>query len=252
MLFPLSEPYYRDVMSASRRVQRAALVTGASTGIGRAIALVLAAEGYLVWAIARRAELLNDLAAEARGRICPWPMDVTAMDLGPLVAAVAAEPTALVALVHCAGQIATASCLRSDDAHLARRLFEVNTLAPYRLTTALLPRMAPGGTVVFLNSTRGLDAGSGAAEYAMSKHALKALADAVRCEANERGVRVTSVYGGRTATPMQQSLYEERAEPYEPGLLLQPEGLARVVAGVLNLPPGVEMPDVTVRSVSHY
>ena len=59
----LSEPYHPDVMSASRRVQRAALVTGASSGIGRAIALVLAAEGYLVWAIARRAELLNDLAA---------------------------------------------------------------------------------------------------------------------------------------------------------------------------------------------
>ena len=240
-------------MSASRRVQRAALVTGASSGIGRAIALVLAAEGYLVWAIARRAELLNDLAAEARGRICAWPMDVTAVDLGPLVAAVGAEPTALVALVHCAGQISTAACLRSDDdAHLARRLFEVNTLAPYRLTAALLPRMAPGGTVVFLNSTRGLDAGSGAAEYAMSKHALRALADSVRCEANERGVRVSSVYGGRTATPMQQALYMERGEPYDPAALLQSEDLAQFVASLLNLAPGAEVPDVTVRSASHY
>ncbi|HEX5968700.1 MAG TPA: SDR family NAD(P)-dependent oxidoreductase [Intrasporangium sp.] len=239
-------------MSASRRVQRAALVTGASTGIGRAIALVLAAEGYLVWAIARRAELLNDLAAEARGRVCAWPMDVTAMDLGPLMAAVGTEPTALVALVHCAGQMATAACLRSDDAQLARRLFEVNTLAPYRLTAALLPRMAPGGTVVFLNSTRGLDAGSGVAEYAMSKHALKALADSVRCEANERGVRVSSVYGGRTATPMQQAMYKERGEPYDPAALLQSEDLAQFVASLLNLPPGAEVPDVTVRSASHY
>ena len=81
----ISGLYYADVMSASRRVQRAALVTGASTGIGRAIALVLAAEGYLVWAIARRAELLNELAAEARGRICAWPMDVTCPDLGQLL-----------------------------------------------------------------------------------------------------------------------------------------------------------------------
>jgi NAD(P)-dependent dehydrogenase (short-subunit alcohol dehydrogenase family) len=233
-------------------VQRAALVTGASTGIGRAIALVLAAEGYLVWAIARRAELLNDLAAEARGRICAWPMDVTAVDLSPLVAAVGAEPTALVALVHCAGQIATTARLRSEDAHLARRLFEVNTLAPYRLTAALLPLMSPGGTVVFLNSTRGLDAGSGVVEYAMSKHALKALADSVRCEANERGVRVSSVYGGRTATPMQEALYAERGEAYDPTTLLQSENLAQVVACVLDLPPAVEVPDVTVRSASHY
>ena len=239
-------------MSASRRVQRAALVTGASTGIGRAIALVLAAEGYLVWAIARRAELLNDLAAEARGRICAWPMDVTATDLGSLVAAVGQETTAFVALVHCAGQIATAACLQSDDALLARRLFEVNTIAPYRLTAALLPLMAPGGTVVFLNSTRGLEAGPGVAEYAMSKHALKALADSVRFDANERGVRVTSVYGGRTATPMQQAIYAERGEPYDPERLLQSEDLARVVACLLNLPPGTEVPDVTVRSASRY
>ena len=241
-----------DVMSASQGVQRAALVTGASTGIGRAIALVLAAEGYLVWAIARRAELLNDLAAEARGRVCAWPMDVTAADLTPLVAAVGAEPTALVALVHCAGQIATAACLRSDDAHLVRRLLEVNTVAPYRLTAGLLPLMAPGGTVVFLNSTRGLDAGSGAAEYAMSKHALKALADSVRCEANERGVRVSSVYGGRTATPMQEAMYAERGERYDPEVLLQSEDLAQFVACLLNLPPGAEVPDVSVRSASHY
>ena len=86
----------------------------------------------------------------------------------------------------------------------------------------------------------------------MSKHALKALADSVRCEANEHGVRVTSVYGGRTATPMQATMYRERGESYDPEVLLQPDDLARVVASLLSLPPGAEVPDVTVRSASHY
>jgi len=113
-----------------------------------------------------------------------------------------------------------------------------------------MPLMGAGATVVFLNSSRGLSAGSGAAHYAMSKHALKALADGLRDEANPRGVRVTSVYAGRTATPLQEALHDRRGEPYDPRLLLQPEEISQIVSAVLSLPPGAEVTDVSIRPSS--
>ena len=241
-----------DVLHPSSGVKRVAVVTGASGGIGRAIALALAADGYRVWGVARRAGILHELAVESGGRIRPWPMDVTRPDLTTLVSAVRSEGKGLDALIHCAGQMATGSLLDTDDAAVARCLFEVNTVAPHRLTRALMPLMGRGGTVVFLNSSRGLDAGTRAGPYAMSKHALRALADAMREEANTHGVRVTSVYAGRTATPLQENLYAERGQPYDPQLLLQPEDISQMVSSLLGLPAAAEITDVSVRSSSPY
>lgn len=241
-----------DVSNPLSGAKHTAVVTGASAGIGRSIALELAAQGHRVWGVARRAQLLQELSAESRGRVCPWPMDVTQHDLTGLVSAVRSEGRGLDAVIHCAGQMATGSLLDGDDAAVTRCLFEVNTVAPFRLTRALMPLMGRGGTVLFLNSSRGLDAGALAAHYAMSKHALRALADALRGEANARGVRVTTVYAGRTATPLQETLYAEREEPYDPGLLLQPEDIGRLVCSLLHLPAGAEITDVKIRSSSAY
>jgi NAD(P)-dependent dehydrogenase (short-subunit alcohol dehydrogenase family) len=86
----------------------------------------------------------------------------------------------------------------------------VNLTAPAELTRLLLPRVrAARGQVVFVNSGAGLTAHPQWAAYAASKHGLKALADALRGEEAEHGVRVTTVYPGRTATPMQAEVHAQ-------------------------------------------
>ncbi len=86
------------------------------------------------------------------------------------------------------------------------------------LTQALLPALrAAHGTVVFVNSGAGLSANAHWAGYAASKFGLRALADALRAEEAEHGVRVSTVYPGRTATPMQQKVHEQEGRAYDAG-----------------------------------
>jgi NADP-dependent 3-hydroxy acid dehydrogenase YdfG len=118
----------------------------------------------------------------------------------------------------------------------------------YRLTQALLPALkASQGQIVFINSTVGLAARANVAQYAATKHALKALADALREEVNPAGVRVLSVYPGRTATDQQASIYELEGRAYAPETLLQPEDVAATVVGALTLPRTAELTDLRVR-----
>ena len=130
------------------------------------------------------------------------------------------------------------------------KIMRSNALGPLALTALLLPLLAPGGTIVFINSSQGLSARKGAGAYAASKHALRAIADALRADLDGRGIRVTSIYPGRTATPMQQGLYASRNEPYHPELLLQPETIADLVLGVVSLPPAAEVTDAQPSAVA--
>src|SRR5438094_319306 len=73
-------------------------------------------------------------------------------------------------------------------------------------------------------------------QYAATKHALKAIADSLREEVNPKGIRVLTVYLGRTATPMQQAVFQQEGREYHPDTLLQPEDVASVVVNALMLP----------------
>ena len=96
--------------------------------------------------------------------------------------------------------------------------YQTNLRGPYLLTQALLPLLKlRRGQIVFMNSSAGLDARANVAQYAASKHALKAIADSLREEINRDGIRVLSVFPGRTATPMQQQLHVLEGRPYQPG-----------------------------------
>ena len=83
--------------------------------------------------------------------------------------------------------------------------------------------------------------------YAATKHALKGLADGLRQEVNAFGVRVISVFPGRTATPLQASLFELEGRQYVPKRLLQPEDVAAMVVQALALPPTAEVTDILIR-----
>ena len=110
------------------------------------------------------------------------------------------------------------------------RQYQTNVRAPFVLTQALLPMLkARRGQVVFVNSSSGIVAKPMSSQYDSTKHALKAIADSLRGEVNAHGVRVLSVYLGRTASEMQERIHRIEEKPYRPELLLQPEDVASVI-----------------------
>ncbi len=230
---------------------KVAVVTGASSGIGKAIALELAAGGVGVWLVARGVEALEATAAEARqsgGCVRSWPLDVGNDDeMGRLREQLQQEHDGLDILVHAAGTHFLGTFSQAPVAQLDE-LYRVNVRGPYLLTQLLLPFLkARRGQVVFVNSSVGLHARAGIAAYAASKHALRALADALREEVNPDGVRVLSVYPGRTATPQQAVIHAEEGRTYQPERLLQPQDVAAAVVHSLSLERTAEVTDLHVR-----
>jgi len=127
-------------------------------------------------------------------------------------------------------------------------LYRLNVRAPYLLTQALIPMLrAQKGQVVFLNSTVGLRSKARIAQYAATKHALKAVADSLREELNEAGVRVLSVFLGSTATPMQERIHKIEGRIFRPELLCQPSDVASIVISSLLLPKTAEVTDIIIR-----
>lgn len=240
--------------SRGRFAGQGAVVTGASSGIGRALAVALAAEGAGVWMLGRKPAALQATADAARstGAVArPYPIDLTVdADVAAFAEHIAREAPTVHLLVHAAAIFA-----RSPVAAAAGDEFDaqwaVNLRAPYLLTARLLPLLtAAPGQVVFLNSTAGLAGRAGVAQYSATKHALRGLADSLRDEVNASGVRVLSVFLGRTATPMQAVLHDLERRPYRPERLVQPEDVAQVVLAALAVPRTAEVTDVTIRPMS--
>jgi NADP-dependent 3-hydroxy acid dehydrogenase YdfG len=219
---------------------RVAVVTGASGGIGAAIARALAERGADVRAVGRRLAALDALG----GGVRPYRLDLT--DDAALTA-LAAELDHVDILVHSAGELRHAAVADAplEDLDLQYR---VNLRAPYRLTQALLPALRVSkGEVVFVNSSVYPAARAETSQYAATKYGLAAVADALRDELNPEGVRVLSVFPGRTATPLQARLHEAEGRPYHPERLLQPEDVAAAVLGALELPRTAEVTDLRIR-----
>ena len=76
---------------------------------------------------------------------------------------------------------------------------------------------------------------------------MKAIADSLREEVSPKGIRVLSLYLGRTATPMQEALYRQEGKAYTPEVLMQPEDVALVVVQALLLPASAELTDISIR-----
>jgi len=229
---------------------RLAAVTGASSGIGRAIALALAHRGARICAIGRNPVTLAETVAGIRpfSDVTGFQIDLTSdQSFEPLVRHLEGVGK-LDLLVHGAGVIHQdpTEQARIEDLDLQ---YATNIRAPYLLTQRLLSLLtAARGQVVFINSTLGLNAKRAEiGQYAATKHALRAIADSLREELNPKGVRVLSVYLGRTATPMQEALLREEKKDYHPEVLLQPEDVASVVVHALTLPATAEVTDISIR-----
>lgn len=235
----------------NRFAGQVALITGAGSGIGRATALALAAEGASLWLVGRRLAALEDVAAQARSlkadvRCCAVDVGLDS-DVAALAARVHAESAGLDVLIHSAGTIAMGALESAAVADFDRQ-YQINVRAPYLLTQSSLPALrSKQGQVVFVNSTAGLTAAPHLSQYAATKFALKALADSIRAELNPDGIRVLTVYTGRTATPMQQTVCEMEGRPYRPEQLIQPGDVAALIISALALPRTAEVTEVAVR-----
>jgi short-subunit dehydrogenase len=239
----------------SKRNNQIAIVTGASSGIGRAIALMLASEGMTVGLLGRSKTRLQQVADEIYnhgGKANVYTVDLAKeADIANFRQQIEGLYDGVQALVHSAGAIT----LKSTEAASIDEFdmqYQVNLRAPYLLTQALLPLVITcQGQIVFINSSAGLmTAKANVGQYAATKHGLRAFADSLRDELNSKGVRVLSVYPGRTASFMQAQIHKEEGRPYHPEQLMQPEDVAVVVQTALNLPKTAEMTDVSLRPMN--
>ncbi len=193
----------------------AVLVTGTSTGIGRATARLLDREGWRVFAGVRRGEDAESLRAECSQRVTPLLLDVTdaaavAQGVKDVAAALGDEP--LTGLVNNAG-IGFGGPIEFVDVDEVRRGFEVNVFGPLTVTRAFLPllRRGSGGRVVNVSSGAGKIAIPLLGAYSASKFALEALSDALRIEVRSSGIHVVVIEPGFVDTPMQDKGREETA-----------------------------------------
>jgi len=238
-------------MSNDRFRGQVALVTGASSGIGRAVSLAYARLGGSVYVCGRSAERLEDVARLARSfsthaTVCPCEL-AREDDLRRLTEQVRRQAPRLDLLVHAAGHYVAGRVAEVQATDLDA-LYAANVRAPYFLTRELLPLLRHSrGQIVFINSTVVFGSEPGVAAYAMTKHALKGFADHLRAEVNDDGIRVLSVFPGRTATPMQERIYAAEGKPYDPARLLQPEDVATAVIGAVSLPQSAEVMEIRVR-----
>ena len=230
-----------------------AVVTGASSGIGRAIASALAANGASVFLVSRNLENLESVASsireaheQAKVRVSPTDLR-NADEVERLAQMVVQDAGGLDILVHCAGRYGRGAMVQSS-AEEFDELYRANVRAPFLLTTALLPALQiRKGQLLFINSSTGLNARAGVGQFSATQHALRAVANSFREELNTQGIRVLNMFLGRTATPRTEQLYERDARPYRPELLIQPEDVAAMALSALTLPKNAEVTDIHMR-----
>jgi NADP-dependent 3-hydroxy acid dehydrogenase YdfG len=222
------------------------LVTGAGSGIGRIIAQRLYERGDELWLVARDVERAGHLRAS-------WPGARTVVadlsDPRGLAAAMDAQPlpSSLDSLIHVAGVVELGR-IADTPVEAWQQQLDVNAVSPAELTRIVLPAVrAARGHVVFVNSGAGLRVHAEWGSYAASKFAVRAIADALREEERANGVRVTTVYPGRTATPMQEKVHRQEGADYDASRWMQPSSVATAILTALDLPRDAEITELMVR-----
>jgi NADP-dependent 3-hydroxy acid dehydrogenase YdfG len=222
------------------------VITGAGSGIGAAVARLLHARGDDLVLHARDAARAKELAAAFPGART-LVGDLAEPERLSWAFSHQELPERVDSLLHIAGVVDLGTVGELTPKSWRHQL-NVNLVAPAELTRLFLPQLRVArGHVVFVNSGAGLNAHASWSAYAASKHGLKALADSLRQEEHGNGVRVTSVYPGRTASPMQVKVHQQEGKAYDAGQWIEPASVAMAILTAVDLPRDAEVNDLTVR-----
>ena len=242
--------------SSNTAPQHAAVVTGASTGIGQATARTLAAAGWKVYAVARRAERLEALAAETG--VIPVVADVTG---DAQIAALLAEVETgggIDTLINIAGGARGTTYLGDAKDEDWDFMLQANVMGTMKMTRAFLPMLrAHGeGTVLNLTSTAALASYEGGSGYNAAKAAQRALTGALRLEEVGNNLRVIEVLPGLVQTEefalrrlggdaaAADAVYQGVAKP------LVADDVANVISYAVNLPHHINLDEIVMRPVA--
>ncbi|HEY5843655.1 MAG TPA: SDR family oxidoreductase [Mycobacterium sp.] len=239
-------------MSAPDAHSRVAVVTGASSGIGEATAKVLAAQGFHVVAVARRADRIEALAAEIDGTAIV--ADVTD---DAAVAALADRLDRLggkvSVLVNNAGGARGLEPVAEADLEHWRWMWETNVLGTLRVTRALLPRLIDSGNglIVTVTSIAAFETYDGGSGYTSAKHAQGALHRTLRGELLGKPVRLTEIAPGAVETEFSLLRFdgdEQRAGSVYTGITpLVAQDVAEVIGFVASRPSHVDLDQIVIR-----
>jgi NADP-dependent 3-hydroxy acid dehydrogenase YdfG len=228
--------------------QRVAVITGASAGIGEATARNLAAQGFHVVVVARRADRINALAAEIAGTAIV--ADVTD---GAAVDALAAQLTRVDVLVNNAGGAKGLEPVADADLEHWRWMWETNVLGTLRVTRALLPKLIDSGDglIVTVTSIAAMEVYDGGSGYTAAKHAQGALHRTLRGELLGKPVRLTEIAPGAVETEFSLVRFggdQQRADAVYSGITpLTAADVAEVIGFVASRPSHVNLDQIVIR-----
>jgi 3-hydroxy acid dehydrogenase / malonic semialdehyde reductase len=212
-----------------------AFITGATSGIGRAMAVALSEAGYDVYAIGRSKTALEELRA-ARPRITPIAVDITDRDA---IEAIVAD-LQIDVLINNAGMMPPLGNFADMTIPDIDATLEINLSAAIILTRLVVPQMRDRGSghVLFTGSIAAHAAFANIAVYSATKAAIAGFAAALRADLSPFGIRVTEIVAGRVETPLYKDILDakSRAAMYADNVAVQPEDVARMVVAILALP----------------
>lgn len=231
---------------------KTAIVTGASSGIGRATARLLVEKGCNVVLAARRKDRLEELAAEIGERALTVPTDITDPDAcETLVARTLDHFGAVDVMVNNAG-IGLYGSIPEADPEDWRRMFDVNVLGALYTTRAATRRMLSQGSgdIVFISSVAGrrVPRPDGTV-YAATKHAITAVAEGLRMDLCGKGIRVVTIEPGLVRTEFPEGSFSSAEEYYasKEYAPLDAEAVATAVVYAVEQPPNVSVNEVLIR-----
>jgi 3-hydroxy acid dehydrogenase / malonic semialdehyde reductase len=243
------------------RLDGVALVTGASSGIGRALATALARAGCRVILAGRRRDVLDGIAAELGGNALAFPLDVTdTAAVSGLPASLPAEFAAVDILVNNAGHdVGGRTRFDTSTADELASVIETNLTGPMRLARALIPAMAERGRgdVVNIGSVNTLRTTPGLAAYSASKHGLHGLTQVLRADYAALGIRVIEIVPGLTRTEFARIRFRGDAEKAEAHfnrspVQLQPGEVADAALYALTRPRHINISQMIVTPSTHW